>query len=126
MANRTGSRLYFRIKSNNPDYYEIRPTQDILEINAVLAVAFRLNVRKITSNYDRNASQRTVLSRFVENNAFEFAWGEITEQHIRNNETPKTTKRQIFKVRLEEPPILAHLLSSKKNTSISLNGQQRE
>lgn len=123
MANRTGSRLYFRIKSNNPDYYEIRPTQDILEINAVLAVAFRLNVRKITSSYDRNASQRTILSRFVENNAFEFAWGEITEQHIRNNETPKTTKRQIFKVRLEEPPILTHLLSSKKNTSISLNGQ---
>ena len=96
-----------------------------MEINAVLTVLFRLNVRKITSSSERNASQWTVLSRFVENNAFEFAWGEITEQNIRNNETPKTTKRQILKVRLDEPPILAHLLSSKKNTSLSVNGQHK-
>lgn len=124
MANRTGSRLYFRIRSNNPDYYEIRPTQDILEINANLAVAFRLNLRKITGNYEKSASQRAALSRCVENNAFEFAWGEITEQDIRNNATPKTTKRQIFKVRLEEPPLLAQLLSGKKDSSLILNGQQ--
>lgn len=124
VANRTGSRLYFRIRSNNPDYYEIRPTQDILEINAELAVAFRLNLRKITSNYEKSASQRAVLSRCVENNAFEFAWGEITEQDIRNNETPKTSKRQIFKVRLEEPPLLAQLLSGKKDASLSLNEHQ--
>lgn len=56
VANRTGARLYYQVAASHPDYYDIRPRQDILEVNAVANIAFRLNKKKVVEQGDSSAT----------------------------------------------------------------------
>jgi hypothetical protein len=85
VANRTGARLYFQVTVNRPEYFDIRPRQDILEINAVANITFRLNKKKISEEGDRTASSLEKVRIFLKNNAVQFMWGEISEENIKYN-----------------------------------------
>jgi hypothetical protein len=65
-----------------------------------------MNKQKILmQSRDQHSSPLSKLAIFIRNDAFEFAWGEITEENMKRNETPITSKRQILKVRVEDANI---------------------
>jgi hypothetical protein len=68
VANRTGARLYFQTTTNYSDFYDIRPSQDILEVEAVASIAFRLNKKKIIDQGDRALSPLNRVKIFLKGN----------------------------------------------------------
>jgi hypothetical protein len=69
VANRTGARLYFQIAADHYEFYDIRPNQDILEVEAVANISFRLNKKKIVEQGDPTLSPINRLKAFLKNNA---------------------------------------------------------
>jgi hypothetical protein len=69
VVNRTGTRLYYQVTASHPDCYDIRPRQDILEVNAVTNIAFRLNKKKIIEQGDPSAPPFDRLRAFLKDNA---------------------------------------------------------
>ena len=43
LENRTGVRIFFKIKSNNPQHYEVSPFEESIENGASLGIRFKLN-----------------------------------------------------------------------------------
>ena len=100
VANRTGARLYFQITVNYSQFYDIRPSQDILEVETVTNIFFRLNKKKIVDQGDRAISPLNRLKAFLNNTVIQFCWGEITDEDIKYNQIPQNQNKQKLRVRV--------------------------
>lgn len=101
VANNTGVRLYYQVSTNYPDYFDIRPKQDILDANSVTNIAFRLNARKVLEDSDRKGSPLQLINSFLRKNKIMFEWGSITEENIKYNQIPPIISKQGLKARAE-------------------------
>ncbi len=66
MVNQTKDSIYFRIRSNNNQYYEIKPQQDILAPRNNINILFKLKTKpQNNSSIDNSVSKFKIMSKIV-------------------------------------------------------------
>ena len=76
--------VYFRIVSNNAQYYEISPSQDILYSSAKVNIVFRLKKNMLSINH--RESYTNTLEKVVsitKKHLFLVQWAMITDEELR-------------------------------------------
>ena len=80
ISNRSANAIYFRIASNNTQYYEITPSQDILHSSATNNILFRLKKSMLAINpRDSYANSFQKLSDVTQKHLFEVQWAVLSD-----------------------------------------------
>lgn len=96
--------LYFKIRSNNPQFYEIAPQQEILNPSATANIVFKLRKdRLVIGPNERYASNLAKIEDKINGNLFEVQWTHITDDEIISNVIPPLKYSQILKIMVIQP-----------------------
>ena len=101
VTNLSKENIYFKIRSNNPLYYDIIPQQDIIHPTSKLKILFKLKVDRLQSNSkDKFSDSLSTIQTITQGNLFEFQWAVITEEELRHNSIPALRYAQTLKVKI--------------------------
>lgn len=89
ITNFSNHSVYFRILTNAAQYYEVIPSQDIIQSGATIGTMFKMKKQKmVLSPTDMYPNNFTKIIDMVKKHLFEVQWAMMSDEQMRRNQLP--------------------------------------